>query len=332
MIKKNMPLIVITSLITVLPVILMKTSMPLIILAVHLFGIFVTSKDKGSQGQSQKVFRLMFWFCPIISVYTAGISYLITEGIYSGIEEVSIGLFGFLFLVIGNYLPKCKMNATIGIKIPWTYSSEENWNRTHRFGGKVWVACGFLIMSTIFMPGKISTIVMVAAFLGMILVPTIYSYCFYKKEMREGKAGPETIKEKIFYNKKVGKASILFLMVIFALVGVLMFVGNIEYTFEEEALLIEADFWSDMTINYDEIESVEYLESDVAGSRIGGYGSARLLMGTFRNDDYDYYTRYSYVKCDEGILLNLGESVVVISSIDEDSTKELYEEIISKIE
>ena len=332
MIKKNMPLIVITSLITLLPAVLMKTSMPLIILAVHLLCIFVTSKDKGNQKQSQKVFRLMFWFCPILAVYTSGINYLIMEGKYSGIEEISIGLFGFLFLVIGNYLPKCKMNATIGIKIPWTYSSEENWNRTHRFGGKVWVACGFLIMSTIFMPAKISTPVMAATFIGMILVPTIYSYCFYKKEMKEGKAGPEKIKAKILYNKKVGKIGILFLIVIFALVGVLMFLGNIEYVFEEEVLVIEADFWSDMTINYDEIESVEYLEDDVSGSRIGGYGSARLLMGNFRNDEYDYHTRYSYTKCDAGIVLDIGKSVVIISDADEVSTKELYEEILSRVE
>lgn len=331
MIKKNMPLIVITSLITLLPAILMKTVMPLILLVVHLGCILVTSKDKGNQEQSQKVFRLIFWICPIMAVYTSGINYVMMEGKYSGIEEISIGLFGFLFLVIGNYLPKCKMNATIGIKIPWTYSSEENWNRTHRFGGKVWAACGFLIMSTLFMPAKISMAVMVAAFIGMILIPTIYSYCFYKKEMQEGKAGPETIKAKIPYNKKAGKAAIIFLTVIFALVGVLMFAGNIEYVFEEEAFVIEADFWSDMTIKYDEIESVEYLESDDAGSRIGGYGSARLLMGNFRNDDYDYHTRYSYVKCDEGILLNLGESIVVISDMDEVSTKKLYEEMMSKI-
>ena len=50
-------------------------------------------------------------------------------------------------------------------------------------------------------------------------------------------------------------------------------------------------------------------------------------MGTFRNDDYDYYTRYSYTKCDVGIMLDLGESVVVISDIDEENTLKLYEEL-----
>ena len=325
MIKKNLPLIIITSLITLIPAILMKSGMPLILLLVHLVCIFATSKDKGNQEQSQKVFRLIFWICPIIALYTSGINYLVISGKYTGIEEISVCLFGLLFMIIGNYLPKCKMNATIGIKIPWTYSSEENWNRTHRFGGKVWMMCGLLMMCTVFMPVNISTIVMVGLFVAMILIPTVYSYLFYKKEVREGKASLAAINN--VYGKKMGKVSGIFLVVLLAFVAILMFVGNIDYVFEKDALVIEADFWGDMTINYDEIENIEYLEEDNAGSRTNGYGSARLLMGTFRNDDYGYYTRYSYTKCDAGIMLDLGDSIVVISDIDEENTLKLYEEL-----
>ena len=41
-------------------------------------------------------------------------------------------LMGALLIIIGNYLPKCRQNYTIGIKIPWTLADEDNWNRTHR--------------------------------------------------------------------------------------------------------------------------------------------------------------------------------------------------------
>lgn len=330
MIKKNAKLIVITSLITLLPAILMKSGMPLILLLVHLGCIFATAKDKGNQDQSQKVFRMVFWVCPIMAVYTSGINYLIVTGKYTGIEEISVCLFGFLFLIIGNYLPKCKMNATIGIKIPWTYSSEENWNRTHRFGGKVWVVCGLLMMCTMFMPANICTIVMVSLFAAMILLPTVYSYLFYKQEVKEGNTSLKAINKT--FNKKMGKTSKILMVIILAVVAIMMFVGNIEYVFEKDALRIEADFWEDMTIPYDEIEAVEYLEEDSSGSRTGGYASARLLLGTFRNDDYGYYTRYSYTKGDAGIMLDLGERVVVISDIDEAATKSLYEEIVSVLE
>jgi len=332
MIKKNLLLIIVTSLITLLPALLMKSFMPLILLLVHLVCIFATSKDKGNQEQSEKVFRMVFWMCPIIALYTSGINYLVMEGKYSGIEEISISLFGLLFIIIGNYLPKCKMNATIGIKIPWTYSSEENWRRTHRFGGKVWVVCGLLIMGTMFVPANAGGTMMIALFIAMVIVPMIYSYLFYKKEVKEGKADLSVMHDKAMYNKKAGKASTLFLLIILALVAVMMFVGNIDYVFEEDALLIEADFWGDMRIEYDEIEAMEYLENDVRGSRTNGYGSARLLMGTFRNEEYEYYTRYSYTKCETGIMLDLGNSIVVISDMDEVSTQILYEEIVSMLE
>jgi len=87
-----------------------------------------------------------------------------------------------------------------------------------------------------------------------------------------------------------------------------------------------------MRIEYDEIEAMEYLENDVRGSRTNGYGSARLMMGTFRNEEYEYYTRYSYTKCETGIMLDLGNSIVVISDMDEVSTQILYEEIMSMLE
>ena len=278
MIKKNLPLVIITSLITLMPAIFMKSSLPIVLLLVHLICIFATGKDKRNQEQNQKVFRMVFWICPIIAVYISGINYLVAEGKYSGIEEISMCLFGVVFLIIGNYLPKCKMNATIGIKIPWTYSSEENWNRTHRFGGKVWMVCGFLMMCTVFMPANTGGVILIGLFLAMIIVPTIYSYIFYKKEFREGKASLAAAHNNVMYNKKMKKSSGLFIFVVFVFVFVLMFVGNIEYVFEEEALTIKADFWGDMTIDYDEIEAIEYLENDVKGSRTNGYGSERLLM------------------------------------------------------
>ncbi len=53
---------------------------------------------------------------------------------------------GLLFMVIGNYLPKVKQNNTIGIRVIWTLQDEENWNATHRFSGKLWMASGILCM------------------------------------------------------------------------------------------------------------------------------------------------------------------------------------------
>ena len=89
------------------------------------------------------------------------------------IEMVMPLLMGAIFIIIGNYLPKCGQNYTIGIKIPWTLHSEENWNRTHRFAGPVWVVGGLVMMLSGFLG---ENRIMIAAALVMVLAPTAYSY------------------------------------------------------------------------------------------------------------------------------------------------------------
>ena len=85
---------------------------------------------------------------------------------------------GVLFLIIGNYLPKCKQNSTMGIKIPWTLSSEENWNRTHHMSGYLWMGAGII--------GLIASLLGASAvclpiFAVIIIIPTVYSYMLHKK-------------------------------------------------------------------------------------------------------------------------------------------------------
>ena len=76
------------------------------------------------------------------------------------------------------YLPKCKQNHTVGIRLPWTLNSEENWNKTHRLGGWVMVIGGLVTIATSFF-GIIW--LPVAILLAVAIVPIIYSLILYKK-------------------------------------------------------------------------------------------------------------------------------------------------------
>jgi uncharacterized membrane protein len=49
---------------------------------------------------------------------------------------------GALFIVIGNYLPKVQSNYLVGIRTPWTLTSDLSWRRTHRLGGRLFVIEG----------------------------------------------------------------------------------------------------------------------------------------------------------------------------------------------
>jgi uncharacterized membrane protein len=89
---------------------------------------------------------------------------------------------GMLFIAIGNLLPRARSNFFVGIRTPWTLSSEKSWERTHRAGGYVFVLIGIMMAASVFMPidmgwGVIGIISGIGV-LGLI----VYSYSVWKDD------------------------------------------------------------------------------------------------------------------------------------------------------
>lgn len=156
-------------------------ALPLIILAIHLLGIFVTTLDNKNTSQSKKILNIMFWICPFIS-WISGIT-VYTHAMGKDLDIIFIvpAFLGFIFIIIGNYLPKCQINRTIGIKLPWTLKDEEVWNKTHRLSGILWVIGGILMVLTVFLPKVIMPVMFTVILVIMVAVPTVYSYVIYKR-------------------------------------------------------------------------------------------------------------------------------------------------------
>lgn len=107
-------------------------------------------------------------------------------------NEINISLFvplfiGVMFIVLGNYMARVKQNFFIGIKTPWTLSSETVWNKTHRVGGYVFVLSGILMILASIITGPIMIIVSISIILVGTFGTIVYSYLLYKKE-NEGKS------------------------------------------------------------------------------------------------------------------------------------------------
>lgn len=160
--------------------------MPLLLLAVHWVCLLVTSLDPKNNGQTQKIVGLVFWICPMISLFASGMIYAAALGTGVKVEASLPVILGVIFVVVGNYLPKCKQNYTIGIKVPWALENEENWNATHRFGGKVWVAGGLLSMLCILLPQAVMNYALFMIIIPVAVIPCLYSYGYYRKQTRSG--------------------------------------------------------------------------------------------------------------------------------------------------
>ncbi|MDR3653145.1 MAG: SdpI family protein [Paludibacter sp.] len=92
-------------------------------------------------------------------------------------------LIGALFATMGNYMQTVKPNYFIGIKTPWTLESEDVWRKTHKFGGRLWLIGGLIIiiLSLIFKEGHILGISFIIITVIISLVPVIYSYIDFKR-------------------------------------------------------------------------------------------------------------------------------------------------------
>ena len=152
--------------------------MPLFLLAIHWLGVWMTGQDKRNRHQNEKVLQIIFWIAPAVSLFGMGSTYASALGQSLPVDRLVMLLLGILFVIIGNYLPKCRQNYTIGIKIVWTLSDEENWNATHRLAGKLWMAGGFLLLLCAVLPGAALTWALPVVLGIMVGVPIVYSWWF----------------------------------------------------------------------------------------------------------------------------------------------------------
>lgn len=91
-------------------------------------------------------------------------------------------MFGVMFVIIGNIMPKIRLNHILGIRNMWTMSSETVWKKTHRLGGFASIVTGLLIVVSSFVfSGKVSLIILIGLILINAIVTTIYSYVVSKK-------------------------------------------------------------------------------------------------------------------------------------------------------
>lgn len=154
--------------------------LPAILLATHLICIIATNIDPKAKNINNKMFSVVIWICPFISIVTCAMVYGYNLGYQFDMGFFSSLLIGVLYIILGNFIPKIKQNYTIGFRIPWALNNSDNWYHTHRFGGKCMVIGGIALLAT--SPFENVWVLLVVAIIPCIL-PVIYSYMYYRKTM-----------------------------------------------------------------------------------------------------------------------------------------------------
>ncbi len=89
---------------------------------------------------------------------------------------------GLIFIFAGLMMRRAKRNFFIGIRTPWTLSSDRVWDQTHRVGGVLFVLCGLFALAGVFMPGAMAFLLLIVPLLAATLFLMVYSYWLYQEE------------------------------------------------------------------------------------------------------------------------------------------------------
>lgn len=163
-------------------------ALPLVMAALNLVCVLITMLDPKRRNIDGKAFSLIIWLVPAISLFTEGVIFATALDYKLNISAVMTGFIGIVFIVMGNYLPKCGQNYTLGIRTPWTLNDPDTWKATHRFGGRLFVVTGFLVILSAFA----KTIwVMFVIMMTCLVVITVYSYLYYIKHHKESEKPEE---------------------------------------------------------------------------------------------------------------------------------------------
>ena len=159
--------------------------MPFVLLGFQWLCFFLTRLDPKHKDKSPKLMGLVLWIIPVMNLLLNVMMWLAAFDREINMAVIMPLFMGALFVVIGNYMPKCEPSYTVGIKLPWTLEDEQNWIATHRLAGKLWVAGGLLIMPCTLLPPVAAFAVMMGILLVMLIIPTVYSYQYYKKHKKQ---------------------------------------------------------------------------------------------------------------------------------------------------
>jgi uncharacterized membrane protein len=89
---------------------------------------------------------------------------------------------GLLFIFVGVMLRQAKRNFSIGIRTPWTLSSDRVWDKTHRLGAVLFVVSGVVAALGALLPGPMSYWLVIGPVLLSTFIVLVYSFVLWREE------------------------------------------------------------------------------------------------------------------------------------------------------
>jgi len=161
--------------------------MPLITLGMFVLFLVVPGIDplKANIAQFREAFNLFIALMVAFMLYIHGLTLAWSLGYQDfKMSAAMLPFMGILFIAIGYLLRQAKRNFFIGIRTPWTLSSDTVWDKTHRLGSILFMVSGAFAIIGGFFGGMTAFWLMFVPLIGSSLFLMIYSYILYRSEMK----------------------------------------------------------------------------------------------------------------------------------------------------
>ena len=158
--------------------------LPIILCMVNILLNIIINNDHKKLNHNETLLTICKFIIPLMSLIFIPSSILISLGFNINIAIIAPIFISIIFILIGNYLPKCRPNYTMGIRLPWTLNNENNWIKTHRLSGFLWVISGLILLLTTLINKNLSFYVLIISIILTVIIPCIYSFILYKKSKR----------------------------------------------------------------------------------------------------------------------------------------------------
>jgi uncharacterized membrane protein len=160
--------------------------MPVVMLGMFLLLTFIPNLDplKANVAQFRETFNLFILFMVAFMLYVHTLTLLWSLGYSFQMSAALLPALGLLFIFIGYLLRKAKRNFFIGIRTPWTLSSDSVWDKTHQLGSVLFMLSGVFALLGSLIGGIAAFWLMFVPLIGSTLFLVIYSYVLYRSETR----------------------------------------------------------------------------------------------------------------------------------------------------
>lgn len=156
--------------------------------------IGILGKKKSSILQNSTVYFIVEITLAVVFGTLSVIFLYLAFANVTSIDDTKIDIFKIMavamsvcWILLGNFLPKCKQNALIGIRTSWTLKSQVVWYKTHRMCGLLLVIVGLIstILCATVLNGYVALLVSLGSLIAIMIPIIIYSYVIYKNEIQK---------------------------------------------------------------------------------------------------------------------------------------------------